>query len=188
MGKRQSSINRLPQDILEKLQELLCDPRITQMDATIRINEILEAEGHPDRVSKSSVNRYDMEMRKVGEKLRQSREVANMWIGKLGAAPQGKLGNLINETLRTLAFDATLKLNDAELTGESLPGVIDQLKGLALAAQRLEAGSTMNVKREAEIRKQAIEDVAKTASEAARQAGVSEETIENIWRDVLRMK
>lgn len=154
MGGRQSSIDRLPADILEKLQELLRDSRCTQLDATMRINEILEAEGHPERVSKSAVNRYDMEMRKVGEKLRQSREVAEMWIGKLGADPKGKLGSLINETLRTVAFDITLKLQAGELTEESLPGVIGQLKGLALAAQRLEAGATLNVKREAEIRKQ----------------------------------
>ena len=71
-----ASIDRLPADILEQLQELLRDPRVTQLEATARINEILEDEGHEERVSKSAVNRYDMEMRKVGEKLRQSREVA----------------------------------------------------------------------------------------------------------------
>lgn len=187
MGGRASSIDRLPPDILERLQELLRDPRVTQLDATLRINEILEAEGHEERVSKSAVNRYDLEMRKVGEKLRQSREVAEMWIGKLGAAPQGQLGHLVNETLRTLSFDLALKLQDAELTAESLPGVIDQLKALALAAQRLEASSTLNVKREAEIRKQALEEAAKTIDASAEQAGVSPETIMKIRRDVLRM-
>ncbi|MDR2551440.1 MAG: DUF3486 family protein [Desulfobulbus sp.] len=187
MGGRQSSIDRLPPDILERLQELLRDPRVTQLDATIRINEILETEGHPERVSKSAVNRYDMEMRKVGEKLRQSREVAEMWIGKLGAAPQGKLGNLINETLRTLAFDVTLKLQEGELTGESLPDVIHQLKGLALAVQRLEASATLSVKREADIRRQALEEAASAIGETAAQAGVSPETIQKIRRDVLRM-
>lgn len=182
MGGRQSSIDRLPPDILERLQELLCDPRVTQMDATLRINKILEEEGHQDRVSKSAVNRYDIEMRKVGEKLRQSREVAEMWIGKLGAAPQGKLGHLVNETLRTLSFDLALKLQDAELTEESLPGVIAQLKALALAAQRLEASSTLNVKREAEIRKQALEKAADVVEETATQRGYSVEEA-RFWRE-----
>ncbi len=187
MSARQSSIDRLPDDIREKLQELLRDPRVTQLEATARINAVLEAEGVDTRVSKSAVNRYDMEMRKVGEKLRQSREIAEMWIGKLGAAPQGKLGNLINETLRTMAFDIALKLQEGELVAENIPAVIDQLKGLALAVQRLEAGATLNVKREAEIRRQALEEAAKTIDETAAQAGVSSETILKIRRDVLRM-
>ena len=187
MSARQSSIDRLPPDIREQLQELLRDPRVTQLDATMRINEILEEEGHEERVSKSAVNRYDMEMRKVGEKLRQSREIAEMWIGKLGASPQGKLGNLINETLRTMAFDIALKLQEGELIAENIPAVIDQLKGLALAVQRLEASATLNVKREAEIRKQALEEAAKTLSKTAAQAGVSTETILKIRREVLRM-
>ena len=151
MGKP-SSIDRLPGDILEKLQELLRDPRVTQLEATARINEILEEEGHAERLSKSAVNRYDLSMRKAGEKLQQSREVARMWIGKLGAAPQGQVGNLVNEVLRTLAFELSLKLQDAELTEDTIPDVIHNLKALSLAAQRLEASATMNVKREAEIR------------------------------------
>ncbi|MDH5299510.1 MAG: DUF3486 family protein [Desulfobulbaceae bacterium] len=179
---RPSTIDRLPDDIRERLQELLRDPRVTQLDATRQINEILEAEGHPERVSKSAVNRYDLEMREAGKKLQQSREMAAMWIGKLGAAPQGQVGNLVNEILRTLAFDLSLKLQDTELTEENIPGVIDQVKALALAVQRLEASSNLNVKREAEIRKQALEDAAEKVGEAAREAGVSAETIAQIRR------
>lgn len=182
-----SSIDRLPPDILDKLHELLRDPRVTQLEATRAINEILATEGVPERVTKSAVNRYDLKMREAGDKLRQSREVARMWIGKLGAAPQGQVGNLVNEILRTLAFDLSLKLQGEELTAESLPGVIDQVKALALAVQRLEASSTMNVKREAEIRKQALEAAADAVGETAREAGVSPETIARIRRDVLRM-
>jgi hypothetical protein len=110
-----------------------------------------------------------------------------MWIGKLGAAPQGQVGHLVNEMLRTLAFDLSLKLQDTELSEESLPGVIDQVKALALAVQRLEASSTMNVKRETEIRKQALEDAAKAVGETAREAGISAETIATIRTRVLGM-
>ena len=184
MGKP-STIDRLPADVLERLQELLRDPRISQLDATARINEILEEEGHEERLSKSAVNRYDLSMRKAGEKLQQSREVAKMWIGKLGAAPQGQVGNLVNEVLRTLAFDLSLKIQDAELTEESLPGVIGNLKALSLAVQRLEASSTMNVKRETEIRKQAreqaLQDAAKVVEKVATQHGLNAEQAA-FWR------
>lgn len=176
-----STINRLPEDVLEKLQELLRDPRVTQLEATARINEILEEEGHDDRLSKSAVNRYALHMKEAGEKLRQSREVAKMWIGKLGAAPQGQVGNLVNEILRTLAFDLSLKLQGEELTAESLPGVISQLKALALSVQRLEASSTLNVKRETEIRKQALEQAAEAVEDEARAQGMDAEQAD-FWR------
>ncbi|KJR98779.1 MAG: hypothetical protein VR65_19960 [Desulfobulbaceae bacterium BRH_c16a] len=180
MGKP-STIDRLPADILDRLQELLRDPRISQLEATARINEILEEDGHAERLSKSAVNRYDLSMRKAGEKLQQSREVAKMWIGKLGAAPQGQVGNLVNEVLRTLAFDLSLKLQDAELSEESIPGVIGNLKALALAVQRLEASSTMNVKREKEIREQALQDAAKVVDQVATQHGLNAEQAA-FWR------
>ncbi len=179
-----STIKKLPIDILEKLQELLRDPRVTQLEATARINRILTDEGHP-LVSKSAVNRYSLHMKDVGEKLQQSREVAKMWIGKLGAAPQGQLGNLVNEILRTLAFDLSLKLQDETLTEESMPGVISQLKALALSVQRLEASSTMNVKREAEIRKQALEQAANQVETAVKKAGLTPETVDDIRRQIL---
>lgn len=186
---RPSTIDRLPPDILEQLQALLRDPRVTQLEATAKINAILEADGHPERVSKSAVNRYALRMAEVGAKLRQSREVAEMWIGKLGAAPQGQIGHLINEILRTLAFDLTLKLQEGDLTPESMPEVIEMLKSLSLSVVRLEQAATANVKREEEIRKQAraraAEEAAAVAEKSLATQGMSRESIAAIKREIL---
>src|SRR3569832_2078439 len=75
---RPSTIEQLPPDILEQLQELLRDPRVTQMEATARINAILADQGE-EPVSKSAVIRYAVRMEQVGAKLRESRAVADMW-------------------------------------------------------------------------------------------------------------
>ncbi len=152
MAQRQSSIDRLPEDILQKLQELLRDPRVTQLEAVHQINEILEQRGLKKR-SKSAVNRYALRMEKVGEKLRQSREVAKMWIGRLGAEPQGEVGKLLNEMVRTLAFEATMNMAEG-----SDPVEPKMIKDLSIAIERLEKAASENVKREEEIRKQAKED------------------------------
>jgi len=178
--KQQSSIDRLPPEIREKLQELLRDPRVTQMDATRKINKILEAEGHEEKLSKSSVNRYDLRMRSVGENLRQSREMAEMWIDKLGSAPQGQVGNLVNEILRTLSFDITLILQEGGIDAENAPAVVDMLKGLSLTTQRLEKAANLNLEREKEIRKQALEEAASKVEKTAKKQGVTPETIEKI--------
>jgi len=185
-----STVETLPPDILEQLQALLRDPRVSQLEATRRINAVLEEAGHPERVSKSSVNRYDLKMREVGERLRHSREVAAMWIGKLGAAPQGEVGNLINETLRTLSFDLTLMLAEGELTEEKLPGVIDMVKQLSLAVVRLENAASTNVKRQAELERQAREaalsDAAKRVDSAAQARGLNVEEA-RFWREQVLM-
>lgn len=183
---RASTIERLPDDIREQLQALLRDPRVTQLDATDQINAILEAEGHEERLSKSAVNRYAVRMNEVGEKLRQSREVAEMWIAKLGAQPQGQLGHLVNEMLRSMAFDLALKLQEGELTEESMPAVIEMVKELSLSVTRLERASSENVKREELIRKQererAAEEAASVVEETAKAQGMDEDQVQ-FWRE-----
>lgn len=173
-----STIDRLPEEIKIRLQELLQDPRVTQLEVTAKINTLLKAEGHDERVSKSAVNRYAVKMAEVGEKLRQSRDVAQMFIAKVGAAPQGQMGLLINEILRTLAFDLSLKVQDANLEDpETLAATIDQVKALALAVQRLEQSATINIKREAEIRKQALEQAATAVEKQAETMQIKPETL-----------
>lgn len=180
--KAQSSIDQLPAEIREKLHELLREKGCTQVEATARINALLAETGSEERLSNSAVNRYDLRMRESGQRLQQSREVAAMWIGKLGAAPQGQVGNLVNEILRTLAFDLSLKLQDTELTADSLPEVVAQLRHLSLAAMRLEKAASENVKREAEIRKQALTEAAEAVEGAAIQRGLTKEDAQ-FWRE-----
>lgn len=179
---RASSIERLPPDILEQLHALLRDPRVTQLDATARINAILAEDGHGTRVSKSALNRYALRMEEVGERLRESRQVAEMWIAKLGAAPQGQVGHLVNEILRTLAFDLSIKLQHDELDEESMPGVITMLKELSLSVMRLERASSENVKREQEIRNQERERAANRVEEVALTQGMDEAQA-RLWRE-----
>ncbi len=176
MARQQSSIDRLPDDIREKLHELMRDPRVNQTETARRINVILEEEGHPERVSKSGLNRYVLKMEKVGAKVRQSREIAQMWIGELGAAPQGEVGKLLNEMVRTLAFETTMDLAEGETPVEP-----KMIKDLSIAIERLERAATTNVKREEEIRKRALEEAANAVEETARQYGYDEEQA-RFWR------
>ena len=184
---RASTVEMLPQDILEKLQALLRDPRVSQLQAVAEINAVLKDMGERP-VSKSAVNRYAVKMDKVGEKLRQSREVAEMWIAKMGAQPQGQVGHLINEMLRTMAFDLTIRLQESELTAESMPEVIDMLKHLSLSVVRLERAASENVKREQEIREQARKEAADAAEKVAAQGGLSADSVQEIRRAILGVR
>lgn len=181
-----SSIDQLPADILEQLQALLRDPRVQQLDIVAQINTLLDERGETLRISKSALNRYALRFEDVGKRLQQSREIADMWIGKLGSQPQGQVGHLINEMLRTLAFDVSMDM--AKLaTGdpEALPAVVKMLNTLALAVSRLEKASTDNFKREREIRREALEQAAEQADRIAKSQGLSADTVAALKKEIL---
>lgn len=179
MTRQISSIDRIPEDIREQLQALLRDKRVTQLAATAKINDILSAEGHEQRLSKSAVNRYSLRMELVGAKLQESREIARMWIGKLGAEPQGEVGKLLNEIVRNLAFRAALKAAEDE-------DAIDprDLKALAIAVHRLEQAAEKNASVEKKIREQAMAEASAKIGSAAKASGIDAATIERIQNEL----
>jgi hypothetical protein len=176
--RQQSSIDRLPEDIRVRLQEYLRDPQLTQKEARIRINEILDGTDHPGRLSKSSVNRYARRMEDVGAKLRETREVARMWIGKLGSEPQGEVGKLLNELVRTLAFRAAMKASEAD---DDEPIDPKLLKSLAVSVYRLERAANENAVLEDKIRKKTLQQAAAAVETAAKELGQDEEQA-RFWR------
>lgn len=184
MGKP-SSIETLPPDILERLQELLRDPRVTQLDATKEINKILAKQGLEPR-SKSAVNRYAISFNDVLEKKRQSNEVMKAWIGQVGDIPDGDFGRGIVEIVRTLAFDMSLLAHQSELTTEKLPGSVKMLKELAVAVEKIERAASENEKRAAQIRQQALEETAEKLDELGRKpgSGIDADTLKRIRREV----
>ncbi len=181
MGKRQqSSIDLLPDEVRDQLNELLRDRKVTQLDAVERINQILADMDNPERLSKSAVNRYAVRMEHIGKRMRESREVADALIGKLGSQPQGQIGSMVNEILRSVSFELSLQLTDGELDEKNAPAVAGILKDLALTTMRLEKAANLNVEREKEIRAQALLEAAEKVDTAATAAGVTKEVIAKI--------
>lgn len=185
---RQSSIKQLAPDILEQLNELLRDPRINQLDATAKINEILQERGE-EPVSKSAVNRYKLSMDQVGKAIRESREMADIWIGKLGAAPQSKVANLTSEIIRNSLIDLSLaiqRMTMGENDPEVVAGAVKMIKDLSYSHEKLEKAVSETTDREAKIkdmaRKEALEEAAANAENAARAQGMDESQVE-FWRN-----
>jgi len=182
---RQSTVEKLPQDILEQLQALLRDPRITQMEATALINEVLERTQVGIEVSKSAVNRYARKMEKVGAKLRESREVAKMYIDRFGEDQSGEVGKLVNEMIRTMVFDIILKMQGETIDPDMAPELAKMIKNLALSMQQLENAASINSKREAEIRKRAQQEAVDAMEDAAKSQGLTIEAVQSIKNQIL---
>lgn len=163
-----SSIDRLPDALREKLNAFLRDPSVTQKRAVALINAAI-ADEYGDEVSplsKSSVNRYAQRMERVGAQIRQAREVADVWIGKLGGQPAGEVGNLINELVRTMALETAMSYAEGE---KKVPPKV--IKELALAVQRLEQAATFNAKREREL----LDEASERAEATVKRRGLSAE-------------
>lgn len=174
-----STIKTLPPQLLEQLQSWLRDPTISQLEATDRLNELLIEIGEKPR-SKSAVNRYAVEMSEIGAKIQQSREIADMWVAKFGNQPQGKVGQLLNEMVRNLAFNAVV-----DMSGNG--GVVEpkMLKELAIAIEKLENAATINEKRQREIEQAALEKAAKDVEKTAKQQGLSDDAVQLIKQKIL---
>lgn len=186
---RQSSIKRLPPDILEQLHALLRDPRVTQLEVVASINALLEERGEV-LVSKSAVNRYKLRMDEAGAAMREAREMAEIWIAKLGTAPQGQVGQLINEIIRVLALDVSLEIkrlvHGGTVDEERLPEVVRMLKQLAEALEKLERAASDNERRSAQMREQARREAAALAEAEAKKAGVSAEGVAALRAAILQ--
>jgi hypothetical protein len=186
---RPSRIKQLPPDILEQLHALLRDPRVTQLEVVASINALLEERGEVP-VSKSALNRYKLRMDEAGAAMRDAREMAEIWIAKLGAAPQGQVGQLINEIIRVLALDVSLEIkrlvHGGTVDEERLPEVVRMLKQLAEALEKLERAASDNERRAAQIREQARREAAEMAEAAAQKAGVSADGIAALRAAILQ--
>ena len=187
-----SSIDRLPSEVREALHGWLCDPAITQTEATKRTNALLDElaaqqpEGkRAESVSRQAVNRYDQRMRAACERLLQSQQVTEVWAGKLGSAPAGQFGHLVTEMLRMLVFDLAYQiqgLQDRVIDEKALPGIVATANKVSLMAQRLERSSEIAVRREREIKRQAAEEAEK--AKAAKRGPVTPEKLREVIREI----
>ena len=149
-----SSINRLPAEVREALDTWLRDPAITQAEAARRVNALLDDLGLGDlRVRLGAVGRYHRRMRKGGERLRDSRQLAEAWIARLDSEPAGRVGRLVIDKLWALAFDLASRLPVRETDDESLPAVINDAGKVTRMALRLELSREIAARREHQERK-----------------------------------
>ena len=66
-------------------------------------------------------------MKKFAEKNRQAREVADAYLEKYGSDTRNKLGKVVNEQIRLVAFDLIAELEDAKEGGDLDPKFITEV-------------------------------------------------------------
>lgn len=95
---RPSTMTRLPPEILEEIGRMVREGGHTLDEILAHLRTLGSG------VSRSALGRW---RKGIDERLaaaREAREVAGVWIEKLGSDPQGDVGRLLLEMLRTVAY------------------------------------------------------------------------------------
>ncbi len=167
---RKSSITRMDPRIRAAVDTAIREGRATISDIVGLVNEMGGA------VSKSAVGRYKQAAEAQMQRYREAQEVAKVWVGKLQADPEGDVGRLLAEMLRTTAFQTLGDLEDAD--PQSVMFLAKALKDLA-STDKLTADRILLVRRE--MAKEAAEKV----SSVGRAKGLSAETVEALRKEIL---
>jgi len=178
---RASKVDLLPPDIKTRLAMMLRDKMFSQAEILEEINDLIRDCGLPETalLSKTGLNRYASKMEQMGAKIRESREMAELWAKQFGEAPQSDVGKLLMEAVKTIAFDKAMALGQED---DVDPKVINQL---ALIANRIEQAQAISEERERKIRKEMAQLAAETAEKVVVQAGLSADTVRTIKEQIL---
>lgn len=179
---RRSKVDLLPEEIKQELNLMLRDGRLEQQEILDLVNQQIEEAGlsDKDKLSKSGLNRYASRMESIGARIRQMREVSEVWVAKLGTAPTSDVGKLLQEAVRTMASETSFSLMESD---EPVPP--KALNQLAMVAQRIEAAAMTSHKVEKEIRKAFAEEAAAAVDQVVKQQGLTAEGVKQIKQQIL---
>lgn len=158
---RKSTVDAISAEAREELDRMVRDNRATIDQIRQRLSE-LEGEDAPSR---SAIGRYVQSAKQQMERYRQAQEVAKVWVGKLEEEPDGDVGRLLSEMLRTVAFSSLSQLGDEDAQAEA-----KDIRFLAQAIKDLASADKISAERELRIRKETAEKAAQKM-EAAEKKG-----------------
>ena len=155
-----SKIQQLPDDIRSQLAAMLRSGSMSQKDILAEVNKLIVESGLPpeEQISRTGLNRFSKRMAEAGSRMEQAREVAAVWTSKLGQAPTSEVGKLLQEFVRTMAFETSMKMMDASDGEEGKMIDPKSLGQLALVIQRVEQAAMTSHKVEKEIRDALLEE------------------------------
>lgn len=179
---RASKVDLLPSDIKSQLTLMLRDKKLSQAKILAEINQlVLDAGlGEAHCLSRSGLNRFSSKMEEMSARIRESREMAEIWTKQFGEAPQSDVGKMLLEFIKQLAFETTMSVGES---GKEVD--IKALNQLALVVQRVEQAETSSFKREQAIRKEVATIAADTAERVVSEAGLSADTVKMIKHQIL---
>ncbi len=167
---RKSNITQLPVGVREAVDEAIREGRATIAEIVALIRSL------GGDASKSAVGRYKQRAESAMARYREAQEVAKVWVGKLQTDPEGDVGRLLAEMLRTTAFQTLGDLDEG--TPQDVMFLAKALKDLA-GADKLTADRILAVRREA------AKEAAEKVSAVGKSKGLSKATVDELRKEIL---
>ena len=186
-----STVKRLPPEIRDEVHRLLESGQT--LDAIVAHLRAVGVEA----VSRSALGRYKQNFDRIMEKVRRSRDIADALVRNFGQEDEHKSARANIEMMHAIVSDMLMQIGDPDDPdggGEGGGGLqLDarQAHDLAKALDHLAKARKADQDAIVRAREEGARAEAKAASErmeaSAKRAGVSDEVIRTIRRDVLRM-
>lgn len=175
---RKSSIKQLPEEIQDAVNEAIREG--ATIDAIVETIRAMGAEA-----SRSAVGRYKKDFEDVARQMRQAQDIAKVWMESAAKAPEGELGLLVGEMIRTMAWKVTSDMLDA---GEEVKPQDVMLLGKAM--QHVSSSDKILAERFVKLRREFADklDDALSEAEAAGEKGLSAERVAQLRRDFLGVR
>ncbi len=167
---RKSSVVTMDQAIREAVDAAIREGRATIADIVALIREL------GGSASKSAVGRYKQQAESQMQRYREAQEVAKVWIGKLQADPEGDVGRLLAEMLRTTAF---------QTLGDMESGTPQDVMFLAKALKDLAGADKLTADRILLVRREAAKEAAEKVTTVGKAKGLSAETVAELRKEIL---
>ena len=167
---RKSSVVTMDPAIREAVDAAIREGRATIADIVALIREL------GGSVSKSAVGRYKQQAESQMQRYREAQEVAKVWIGKLQADPEGDVGRLLAEMLRTTAF---------QTLGDMESGTPQDVMFLAKALKDLAGADKLTADRILLVRREAAKEAAEKVTTVGKAKGLTKDTVEALRREIL---
>lgn len=157
---RQSTVAAMADEAREALDRMVREGRATIDQIRERLCEL----AGEDAPSRSAIGRYVQSAKKKMENYRQAQEIAKAWVGKIDEEPNGDVGRLLTELLRSAAFATLGQMGEGG--EEADPRDIGLL---ARAVKDMASADKISAERELRIRKEVVESAARQVEKAEKQ-------------------
>lgn len=165
-----SSIKQLDPQIKAAVDEAIRENRHTIDDIVALIVEM------GGEASRSSVGRYKLKAEEQMQKYREAQEVAKVWVGKLQQDPEGDIGRLLGEMLRTVAF---------QTIGDMDAGSSMDIMLLAKALKDMAGADKLTAERILKVREDATREAAEKVTAMAKTKGLTADTVAALRAEIL---
>ena len=182
---RKSKVDKIPAETREFLNSLLRDPANSQCEMTEKVNRQLITLGLEPVMTERSINSYAARMNKIGSKIMRTREVAQVFMSKIGNEESGDVGKLTSEMLAATVCELSAYLAEKDMDKE-----IDEhklaktLNALAQASKSVQESRLIIDKRVAKLIQSAKEQAAAEIAIEFKKEGIGEQA-ERIIHGVL---